>query len=109
MGVTSFRAEGQRSLAFGSILAGYTAIGTAFAHPISKIFIVNLTDADLQFSFRSPDDHFVLPSLGFVMYDVSTESANDAYISIGTTLSVKRLEVPTTGSVYVSASYNKSR
>ena len=109
MGVASFRAEGLRELAFGSIVAGYTAIGTPFTHPISKIYVVNLTDADLKFSFKAPDDHFVLPSLGFVLYDVSTESMDDAYISIGTQIAVKRLETPTTGSVYVSASYSKTR
>ena len=109
MGISSFRAEGLRELAFGSIVAGYTAIGTPFTHPISKLYITNLTDADLKFSFRSPDDHFVLPSLGFILIDVSMENANEDYISIGTRISVKRLETPTTGSVYVSAFYGKSR
>ena len=109
MGVASFRAEGLRELAFGSIGASYAAIGTPFTRPISKIYIFNNTDADLKFSFKAPDDHFVLPSLGFIVYDVSTESVNDAYISIGTQMAVKRLETPTTGSVYVSASYSKTR
>lgn len=102
----NLRIQPQMSLAFGSIVANYTAIGTV-TKPARIIYISNLTDALLQFSFRSPDDHFVLPSGGFLLLDVASDQTDPQglFVSVGTVISVKRIGTPTTGSVYVTAMY----
>lgn len=101
------RADVQRSLAFGSIIASYTAIGNAFERPMRILNIQNLTDATLQFSFDGVNDHFVLPSGGFFLIDITTNKIEDRgfYVSKGTTMHVKRFGTPTVGSVYVIALY----
>lgn len=98
-----------RSLAFGSIVAGYTAVGTALGFPSRIIFIQNLTDALLMFSFDGTSDNFPLPAGGFILLDVTSNKAkNDAFfMSEGDILHVKRVGTPTTGSVYFSNMYGK--
>jgi len=44
-----FTPEPLRSLAFGSIVAGYTAIGTALANPVRILLLQNFTDKTLTF------------------------------------------------------------
>jgi len=101
------RAEAQRSLAAASVGASYTAIGTEVANIVRLMIVQNYTDALLQFSFDGVVDHFVLPSGGQLIIDVTTNDFNGQgfFISIGTLMSVKRIGTPTTGSVYVSAFY----
>lgn len=110
MGISRFRSEELRELAFGSIVAGYTAIGVPFEDPISKIYVLNNTDALLTFSFQgSTEDHFVLPSLGFLLLDITTDSNNPDYLRVGSSIYVKRNETPTSGSVYLTAFYGTNR
>lgn len=110
MGISRFRAEPVRTLAFGSIVAGYTAIGTAYEHPISKIYVVNTTDALLLFSFQgTTEDHFYLPPNGFLLLDITVEDRNPDYLPIGALLYVKRSGVPTSGAVYFTAFYGLNR
>lgn len=109
MGVSvELRAEPQRSLAFGSIGASYAVIGSALDRQIRILNVQNLTDATLQFSFDGINDHFVLPSNGFLLIDITTnriEQSSGFFISIGTTINVKRIGTPSTGSVYVTSMY----
>ena len=108
MGIARFRSEPLRSLAFGSIVAGYTAIGTAFEEPITKIYVYNDTDALLTFSFQgSTEDHFVLPRDGFLLLDITVDTDTAAYLPTGSFLYVKRNETPTSGSVYLTAFYGR--
>lgn len=97
-----------KSVAAASIAAGYgSSIGTAFTQPMRIIFIQNLTDALVMFSFNGIDDHFPLPANGFLLLDVSSnKSVSQAFfIAEGTRVFVKQIGVPTTGSVYVSGFY----
>lgn len=103
-----FTAEPVRSLAAGSIGAGYTGVGTPTSNPERQFFIQNLTDALLMFSFDGVNDHFPLPSGGFLLDDVSSNKVapSDAlYLAEGTRLYVKQIAAPTTGSVYFSVFY----
>jgi hypothetical protein len=110
MGISRFRAEPIRSLAFGSIVAGYTALGTAYEHPISKIFVVNDTDATLMFSFQgTTEDHFILPAGGFLLLDITLEAGNPDYLPKGASLYVKRSGIPTSGAAYFTAFYGLNR
>jgi len=100
--------EPARSLAAGSIGAGYSGVGTAVDHPVRQFFIQNLTDATVWFSFDGIDDHFPLPTNGFFLNDITsnrTEQSGAFALAEGDRLYVKRLGVPTTGSVYFSVVY----
>ena len=96
--------EDIRSLAAGSVVAGYTAVGSAFAFPINCIVIQNLTDATVMFSISggAASDKLPLAANGMIVLDLS---ANGGYFPKGTVVSVKRVGTPTTGNIYVSTIY----
>lgn len=99
--------ETLRSLANGSIAAGYTGIGTAMANPIRFFALTNLTDAALLFSFDGINDHLVLPVNGFIVLDIAANKTQDTgfYLAEGDRAYVKRLGVPSSGSVYLTVAY----
>jgi hypothetical protein len=99
-----------RTLAFGAIGAGYTAIGAVFDNPIRIISLKNLTDHTLVFSYDGVTDHEILPSESGLVLDFTANSANASFpfIAAGTTIYVKDNGVgPTTGLAAVSAYYCK--
>jgi hypothetical protein len=102
-----FQAEAVRTLAFGSIVAGYTGIGTAMTRPIRFFVIQNLTDASLMFSFDGVTDHLPLASSGYIVLDISSNQTfgQGFYLAEGSRLYVKRIGTATSGSVYFSAFY----
>lgn len=99
--------EPLRSLAFGSIGAGYTAIGTPLAHPARIVKIKNLTDADLLISWDGVHDHDVIPARSGDIVDETANKANEEgwYVAVGTQFYVKQLGVPGSGSIYVAVQY----
>ena len=99
--------EALRSLAFGSIGAAYTAIGTSLDYPARVFLLQNLTDKTLMFSFDNVDDHLVLPTGGYLLIDVTANRSlsQGFYISKGQKVYVKQVGVPTSGSVYLSVFY----
>lgn len=102
------RFEPVRTLAAASIGAAYMGVGTAISHPARQIFIQNLTDETVMFSFNGVDDHFPLPASGFFLDDISsnkTATAHGFYLAEGERLYVKEVVTPTTGSVYFSVIY----
>lgn len=102
-----FTPETVRTIAFGSIAAGYMGVGTAVNHPIRQFLIQNLTDAILMFSFDGINDHFPLPSNGFFLDDICSNVTHSAgwFLAEGTRLYVKEIGVPTSGTVYFSVFY----
>lgn len=102
-----FAAEALRSIAFGSISASYMGIGTALANPARQLFLQNLTDATLMFSFDGVNDHFPLPASGFLLLDLTANKTIQQgwFLAEGQRLYVKELGTPTTGSVYFSVFY----
>lgn len=103
-----FAAEPVRSLAFGSIGAGYTGVGTSLVNPARQFFIQNLTDSTLMFSFDGINDHFPLPSNGFFLNDISSNRSTSIqgwFLAEGSRIYVKQLGVPSMGAVYVSVFY----
>lgn len=102
-----FRIEPVRTIAAASIDASYMGVGTSLTHPARQIFIQNLTDATLMFSFNGVDDHFPLPANGFFLNDItSNKTINQGFfLAEDERLYVKELGVPTTGSVYFSVMY----
>ena len=104
-----FAMETIKSLAFGSIVAGYTGVGEPSEHPAIQITLQNLTDAELMFSMDGINDHISLPSTGYWVADITAnQQGNRAIrISAGTRFYVKRTEIPTRGSVYLTICYAK--
>jgi len=100
--------EPLRSLAFGSISGTYMGIGTALIAP-SRIFMVqNLTDQQMTFSLDGTNDHFTLPSEGFILLDLTANKTvvQGAFIAEGTRVYVKETgSSPTLGAVYVTTFY----
>jgi hypothetical protein len=99
--------EPVRSLGEASIGVGYAGVGTSFSHPIRMVFIQNLTDVTLMFSLDGVNDHFPLPSNGFLLLDVTSNKSigQGFFIAEGTRVYVKNIGTPSTGSVYVSVMY----
>lgn len=106
-----FSAETLRSLAFGSISGTYAGIGAAFANPIRQLYVQNLTDKTLVFSFNGIDDHFKLPEQGFLLLDVTSNKTQQGgwYIAEGTRIYVKQdSAAATAGEALVSAFYGST-
>lgn len=106
-----FSAEPLRSLAFGSISGTYAGIGTVFEHPIRLIYVQNLTDKTLVFSFDGINDHFKLPEQGFLLLDVSSNKTQQGgwFIAEGQRIYVKDDGVAASaGEALVSAFYGST-
>jgi hypothetical protein len=101
------RAEAIRTVAFGAVGVGYTAIGTSMQRPMRLLNVQNVTNAVLMFSFDGVIDHFSLPANSFLLLDICTNDVGESgfFISKGTLMHVKQIGVPTSGSVYVSTFY----
>lgn len=103
--------EDLRSLGFAAIGANYAAIGSAFENPIRLMFLQNLTDQSLLFSWNGSDNHLLLPSTGFIVLDVTSNKSMPAGISCfrqGTKIYVKELLTPvTSGAVYLSVFFGE--
>ena len=100
--------ETLRSLAAGSIGAAYMGVGTAFDNPVRIVFIQNLTDQTLMFSFDGTNDHFPLTANGYLLLDITankTERGGALFIGEGTRVYVKEITTPTAGDVYVTTFY----
>jgi hypothetical protein len=102
------RAKPLQTVAFGSISGTYTPFSSAsFGSPIRIMIVQNLTNTILTYSFDGVVDHFVLPTLGQLIIDISSDEfqGNGFIVSSSTIMYVKGS--PGSGSTYVSAFYAK--
>ena len=99
-----------RTLAFGSIGANYSPIGTPFENPSRILILQNLTDATLMFSFNGIDDNLAIAGPGSFVLDITSNRgvAGALYIAEGTTIFVKQIDNPGVGAVYVSTFFGDS-
>ena len=97
-----------RSVAFGSI-SGYTSIGSPFAHPTRIVKVINQTNADMFISFDGVNNHDYVIAGQTAEYDVATNEVGTAgwFFPVGTTVYVKQVTAPGSGSVYVTALYGR--
>ncbi len=101
-----YQAEQIRSLSYSSTGATYVPIGTALVYPARIVLVQNLTDALMMFSIDGLVDNFVLPACSSFMVDITTNrvsSLDGLFLSAGQRLYVKRVGVPTTGTIYFSS------
>ena len=104
--------EPLRSLAHTSIGAAYMGIGTAIDNKARIVYISNITNGKLMFSFDGVNDHFPLVPASFLHLDVCKNDLGIGLMAlpIGERLYVKELDAlhpPTKGSVYLTVFYGK--
>lgn len=99
-----------KSIAAGSVVAGYTMIGSEFYYKSRVLLIQNLTDATVMFSDDGTNDKFPLAAGTSFVLDIATNDANEDpwFFPAKKKLYVKRVGTPTTGSVYVTSIYGKT-
>ena len=99
------QAEPIRTLAFGAIVAGYTAVGGGLANPSRILVLNNLTDADLMFSFDGVTDHLAISGPGSFVLDITANQgvAGGLFLAQGTIIFVREIGNPTSGAVYISS------
>jgi len=107
--ISRYEHEELRTLASGSMLTTYVAVGTAMENALIKYRIVNETDANLTISFDGVTDHDRIPANTAYIDDAALESGGSSRLAKGTTIYVKYDlgAGPTTGDVFVTAIYNK--
>lgn len=97
-----------KSLGFASTGASYVNVGDATENALRIVWIQNMTDAELMFSFDAVNDHFPLAANSYVLLDINSNQnqvQSGLTLEVGTILYVRRVGVPTTGSVYFSGFY----
>jgi len=109
---SQLRIEALRTLAFGSVAAGYTSVGTPLVNPAQILILQNSTDVEVMFSFDGGIvDHIPLQAYGSIILDVTSDLATVAgalYISVGTQIAVKRRSgAPSLGNVDITAIYSR--
>ncbi len=110
-----FRADGIRSLAFGSIVGTYTNVGTPFGNPIRQVLVTNTTDELLMFSFQptsTTPDHFVVPASTSIIIDVCANKTEQPgwFVENRTQMAVRDLgSAASSGTVYISAFFGKGQ
>lgn len=98
--------EDLRTIAFGAIGAGFTAVGDAFSGPVRILSITNLTDANLIFSDDGVNDKWILPAGSGKVVDISTNRTNQEnfLLAEGKYAYIKHAGVaPISGSCYIEA------
>ena len=99
--------ETLQSLAHGSILTSYVAVGVPFPNPLRAFRLINNTDGDVLVSMDGTNDQFFVPAGSFVLYDVAGNSgqSSNARIRQNTQFYVKYSTSPSKNSFYVEALY----
>jgi hypothetical protein len=102
-----------RSLAFGSILITYVAVGTPLTQNWREFRIINDTDGDMFFSADGTNDNFFLPANSFLLWDLATNApsiqvTDNFVIGLGTQFYVRYSTAPSVGSVYIEGIYARN-
>jgi len=103
--------EPVREVGFAAIGVGYTSISVArpsIDHSARMILFQNFTNADLWISKDGVNNHIPLGSRSFILLDIMANQTGQGmsfYIAKGSRFWVKQLEVPTSGSLYMTVFY----
>lgn len=95
--------EPLRTIAFGSITASYTAIGTATTGHVRMMTMINSTDSDVLISLDGVTDHIRLYTGSFQLFDFTTNRVQDDgfFVPTGTIFYVKYVSAPSKGNVWI--------
>jgi len=100
--------EELRTVAFGSVLATYAALGAPLAKSALIMRIVNRLDKDVILSFDGVTDHIYIAPSESLMYDLSSNrSGSKLVIPTGTQIYQKRGAggASSSGALYVMLTY----
>lgn len=93
-----------RELAFGSVGASYTAVGTATTDYIRVARFTNTTDVEVYISLDGTTNHIRMGSGSFLLIDFTANEVDEAglFIQKGTVFYTKRVSgAPTSGAVWI--------
>jgi len=99
-----------RTVAFSSITASYTALGSKFTHAMRLLHFINTTDQEVMISFNGTDDNIPVPASSFALYDITANEDTSEAIrdQSNTQIYVKYTsDAPTEGNVYLVTMYTK--
>ena len=102
------RFEPIRELAFGGIVAGYSAVGTLTTDYTRIFSVTNTTDTDVYISLDGVTDHMRIISGSAKIIDISANKVRDdgLFLPKGTVFYVKRAAgAPSAGLVAVEVLY----
>ena len=96
-----------RTVAFGSINATYTALGTSLGHLTRLIILTNNTDKDVSVSIDVVNDYLYLVAGTFKLLDISTNKEINCnfYLPIGLQFYVKYVSAPSKGNFFIECVY----
>lgn len=98
-----------RTLAFGGISGTYADVGDPLEFPARGVCFTNDTQGNVMFTDDITKDKIFVASGSFKLWDVQANinpQFDDKYVlPIGTQFSVKQLEAPVSGSVYIEIIY----
>ena len=100
--------EPVKTLAFGDISGAYASVGAATTHEVRLVCITNNTEGDMYFTTNTAQDEMFIAAGSFKLFDLQANREKDAekfVLEVGTQFSVKQIEAPTSGSVYVECIY----
>ena len=114
MGSNIVRFDAVRSVPIASITTSYTALGSAFGHPMRVLHFINDSNGTYMISFDGVTDNVPVLAESFSLYDLtSDEDSNEVFrYQEGTQLYIKSLVTPsavagTTNTFYVVAVFGK--
>ena len=97
-----------RELAFGSVGASYTAVGSALSDHARIVCMNNSTNEDVYISVDGTTNNFRLAANSFRLIDFSSNKIRDdgLFVSIGTVFYAKRVSgAPTSGTVWIEVTF----
>jgi len=99
--------ETERTLAFGSIGAAFTALGTPLAFASLKLVIQNQTNTPASFSWDGINTAITLYPGCIFTSDIETNNGRSGALkaAAGTQFYVKYLSAPASGAVYLATFY----
>lgn len=99
--------EAVREVAFGSITASYTTLGSAFTDHVRIIRFVNGTDKDMYISTDGSTNMLRLATNSYFILDLSANKVRDdgLFLPLGTQLYIKYQAAPSSGTFWTETLY----
>lgn len=96
-----------REVAFGSITASFTALGSALSNHGRVIKLTNGTNAPIYVSIDGVNAFDKIPANGYLLIDFATNRIRDdgLFIAIGTQFYIRYDTAPTSGAFWMSTVY----
>lgn len=99
--------EAVKEIAFGSVGAAYTAVGTAIADHARLVRIVNNMDTQMYISTDGATDMIRMAAGSFFIMDLSSNKVRDdgLFLPVGTQFYVKQVVAPSSGNLWIEVLY----